>query len=98
MGIADELICSAASIWEISIKAKKGKITLPTTWLGMIISSGISLMNITPEHAFTTAAIDLPHSDPFDRLLVAQAMSEQLRLLTADQTLLNSAYPFIVQA
>ena len=98
IGLADELVCSAASVWEISIKVKKGRMSLPSTWLSMIISNGVKLLDITSEHAYATASVDLPQGDPFDRLLVAQAMSEQLILLTADRILLNSHYPFIRQA
>jgi PIN domain nuclease of toxin-antitoxin system len=98
LGLADNLYCSAASVWELTIKANLGKLELPKGWLGSVTSSGIQLMDVTSDHALSISTVDILHGDPFDRLLVAQAMTEQLGLLTADQTLLKTAYPFIVKA
>jgi PIN domain nuclease of toxin-antitoxin system len=98
MGTADSLYCSAASVWELTLKARAGKLELPKGWLDAVVASGIELMDITPEHALAVAVVDLPHGDPFDRLLLAQAMTEQVGLLTADKTLLETDYPFVVKA
>ena len=81
---------SAASIWEISIKAGIGKLKID---LGRLIpclqEAGFEQLPVTWEHA--KAVRDLPehHKDPFDRMLIAQAQTEPLRLLTHDKTLLQ---------
>ena len=79
---------SACSIWEIAIKFKLGKLPVaPAEVISAARMAQFSLLPVTPDHA---AAIgDLPdlHSDPFDRLLVAQARCENLQLLTLDTTL-----------
>ncbi len=86
---------SAASIWEMSIKVALGKLTLDMDrLLAVLASTGVERLDIT--HAHARAVLDLPpiHRDPFDRMLVAQALCEPLRLLTADRTL--AAYGDIV--
>jgi PIN domain nuclease of toxin-antitoxin system len=85
---ADAVYISAASIWEISIKAKLGKIkTDPDELEEVIEKSGFLELPIRATHAVHVNRLPLHHNDPFDRLLVAQAMSEPLVLLTADTML-----------
>jgi PIN domain nuclease of toxin-antitoxin system len=82
---ASEVFVSAASIWEISIKARLGKIDAdPRRMAQAITESGFSELPITAQHA--AGVEDLPdhHKDPFDRLLVAQALAEPLKFLTSD--------------
>lgn len=81
---------SAASLWEIAIKHALGRGNMPISSqaaLGFFRQSGYRLLSIEPEH--TTALESLPplHADPFDRLLVAQAQTEPMRLLTHDAQL-----------
>lgn len=79
---------SAASLWEMSIKISLGKLTLPKPYevflREQLTLNGVGILNITLRH--TAAVIDLPfhHRDPFDRLLAAQAMTEDLTLISAD--------------
>lgn len=90
---ADELIVSTATIWEIAIKhALLGKRRDSMVLSGhaaqdQFEAAGFTLLPITAAHA--AAVDDLPplHGDPFDRLLVAQALTEPLRLLTRDARL-----------
>lgn len=85
---ADEVWISAASIWEIAIKSRLGKIDGdPLAMAEAIARSGFLELPVTARHAATVANLPLHHADPFDRLLVAQAMSEPLILLTADAAL-----------
>ncbi len=87
---------SVASIWEISIKAARGRLTAnPTTVLKAIEPAGFSLLPILGEHAARVFDLGLHHSDPFDRLLVAQAQLESLTLLSNDEAL--AAYGSCVQ-
>ena len=83
-----EFYLSAASSWEIGIKAASGKLSLPEspeTYVPMrLAQQGIIPLPILQQHAL--AVYDLPkhHSDPFDRLLIAQAQTEEMVVLTAD--------------
>jgi PIN domain nuclease of toxin-antitoxin system len=80
-----ECYLSAASIWEVAIKFKLGKLDLsPDALIAAARQSNIRLLSVTPEHGAATATLPAIHSDPFDRLLIAQARLEKLRLLTAD--------------
>ncbi len=84
-----EFYLSAASSWEISIKTSSGKLQLPrppTSYVPKrLADQGIIPLPILHQHAL--AVYDLPkhHTDPFDRLLIAQAQAEQMVVLTADR-------------
>lgn len=86
---------SPASYWEIAIKISLGKYELPESFRIFIerelAGNNFRILPIEPRH--TAGLIDLPfhHRDPFDRLLVAQAMAEQIPLVSADPAL--DAYP-----
>jgi PIN domain nuclease of toxin-antitoxin system len=85
---ADAVYVSAASIWEIAIKARLGKIEADAAFLvDAIDSSGFQELPVSASHSAAVAKLPLHHSDPFDRLLLAQAFSEPLRLVTADPVL-----------
>lgn len=85
---ADEVYVSAASIWEIAIKSGLGKIEGDVVQMvSAIEGSGFLELPVTADHAARVADLPLHHRDPFDRLLVAQAMTEPLTLLTADNVL-----------
>jgi PIN domain nuclease of toxin-antitoxin system len=85
---ADVVFISAASIWEIAIKARLGKIDGDVQELAAAIgASGFEELAMTARHAAAVAGLPRHHSDPFDRLLLAQALSEPLHLLTADRQL-----------
>ena len=85
---ADEVSISAASIWEIAIKSRLGKLAGDANQLAAAIDeSGFTELPVTSRHAAAVARLPLHHADPFDRLLVAQALAEPLILLTADKTL-----------
>lgn len=79
---------SAASIWEISVKAAIGKLKLtPRSVITAIEQAGFQLLPVNAEHAARVYDLDVAHSDPFDRLLVAQAQVESMTLLTRDASL-----------
>jgi PIN domain nuclease of toxin-antitoxin system len=85
---AEEVYISAASIWEVAIKAGLGKIQGDTRLLaGAIEAGGFVELPVTARHAALVSELPHHHRDPFDRLLVAQAMTEPLVLLTADAQL-----------
>jgi PIN domain nuclease of toxin-antitoxin system len=79
---------SAASIWEISIKASLGKLDAdPGEIIAAIEPAGLTLLPILAEHAAKVAKLPPRHKDPFDRMLIAQALSEPMILLTNDDAL-----------
>ncbi len=99
IGGARGVFVSAATIWELTIKAMLGKLTVPACLPAILTDQGLQLLNVTAEHA--EAIHDYPElvrHDPFDRLLVAQADRSGLRLLTADRVLLGLAKDFILDA
>jgi len=82
-----QLWVSAASIWEISIKYALGRGTMPISGneaLDWFRRSGYRLLPISPEHAAAVEALPNHHQDPFDRILIAQALIEPMRLVTHD--------------
>ena len=88
---------SAASTWELAIKAALGKLTLPDDLDDAIDRSALRDLPVTRRHTLASDITALQHKDPFDALLVAQAKVERLTLLTADTKLLT-ALPDAVDA
>jgi PIN domain nuclease of toxin-antitoxin system len=85
---AEAIFISSASIWEIAIKVRLGKIKAdPPELIEHIEESGFQELPVWSRHAIIVAGLPMHHTDPFDRLLVAQAISEPLRLVTADTQL-----------
>lgn len=85
----NEVWVSAVSIWEVSIKHALGRGDMPISGAAALQycqAAGYALLSITPAHAATTETLPALHADPFDRLLMAQALCEPLRLLTHDET------------
>lgn len=81
---------SAASLWEIAIKHSLGRGDMPVSGadaLRYFQAAGYRLLAVEPEHAVAIAELPTLHQDPFDRLLVAQALVEPMRLLTHDPVL-----------
>lgn len=78
---------SAASVWEIAIKQRLGKLQAPDNLLEVIESSDFLPLTINFVHALVAARLPLHHDDPFDRMLVAQAQTEGMILVTRDRKL-----------
>lgn len=79
---------STASLWEIAIKHSLGRGAMPVSGeeaLGYFRQAGYGILPIEPEHAVAVEQLAPHHQDPFDRLLVAQALTEPMRLLTHDE-------------
>lgn len=87
----NELLLSAASAWEIAIKHALGRLDLPESperyVPGRMRSSSVEGLNVTHAHALASGSLPALHRDPFDRMLVAQALSERLPIITADQAI-----------
>jgi PIN domain nuclease of toxin-antitoxin system len=82
---ADLVFVSAASAWEAAIKAALGRLHLPDTMEAGVEESGFEKLPISFSHAEAAAALPSHHLDPFDRMLVAQAILEGLTLITHDR-------------
>ena len=87
IGEADVVFVSAATAWEAAVKASLGRLELPDTVESGVEDSGFEKMQISFSHAEAAAALPPHHGDPFDRMLVAQAISEDLTLVTHDRRL-----------
>ena len=78
---------SAATLWEIAIKRSIGKLIIPHGYLEAIDASNFTELPITWEHARATEKLPLIHRDPFDRMLVTQAIHENLTIATTDKNI-----------
>lgn len=96
---SDRVHVSSASTWELAIKAALGKVTIPDDLEGELATAGLVELPITVAHTLAVRDVTgIPHDDPFDRVLVAQAQVEDLTFLTADRAILGSGLPHIRSA
>lgn len=80
---------SAVSVWEIAIKHSLKRTDMPISGVEALAhfrNAGYLLLDVSPDHAAAIESLAPHHADPFDRLLVAQALTEPLRLITHDTT------------
>lgn len=84
-----EIIVSAASVWEIAIKSRLGKLPKGTAFArrlpAVLIEQGFTSLPISAEHAMRAGWLDGDHRDPFDRMIAAQALAEGLIVVTNDR-------------
>lgn len=78
---------SAASIWEIAIKSALGKLSVPDGLIEELARQGFEELVVTFEDALAAGALPPHHRDPFDRMLIAQAVNRDLLLVSADPQL-----------
>ena len=91
---SNEVFVSAATAWELGIKQMKGKIRLSKSVSDQMALYGFLELPISLKHAEQAAGLQMLHGDPFDRMLVAQAIVERMTLVTADRVL--AEYPVAV--
>jgi len=91
---AHEVYVSAVTVWEVEIKRAIGKLTAPDDFATEVIERGFDGLAIDLAHASAAGRLPLLHPDPFDRMLVAQAMVEGLILVSDDRNV--SAYEVVV--
>lgn len=93
----NELYLSAVSYWEICIKQSLGKLTLVENWTAVfdeaMTANRIKWLAVEKSHCQKIIELPSLHSDPFDRLLIAQALCEEMTLLTADRHIQRYAVP-----
>jgi PIN domain nuclease of toxin-antitoxin system len=83
----NRVVVSAVVIWEVAIKRRLGKLEAPDDLLDQLERAGVDLFPITAGHADRVGTLPLHHRDPFDRLLIAQAETDGLSLISADSDL-----------
>ena len=84
----NSLFFSIAGYWEIGIKTSIGKLKLSSDWQETIpramTRNGVKWLEITPDHVHAVSTLQWIHRDPFDRIMIAQAMRNDLKIVTAD--------------
>lgn len=87
--VDNELLVSLASIWEIQIKISLGKLSLPRPLPDIVATqvneNQIKVMQIELSHIYTLDLLPLHHRDPFDRIIIAQAMNEKISIASIDK-------------
>lgn len=91
----NEVFLSAASVWELNLKIARQKLALPADYAARLIADGLEELPVTIDHATRTAALPALHGDPFDRLLIAQALAEGLMLVTSDREICRYDVPVL---
>jgi PIN domain nuclease of toxin-antitoxin system len=95
---AEELLFSVVSFAEMGIKAATGKLRMPRDIREHILGSGVRILGLAPEHGLGVAGLPLHHRDPFDRLLISQARSEGLTIVSADRRFQDYDVPLVLVA
>jgi PIN domain nuclease of toxin-antitoxin system len=87
--VNNELLVSLVSIWEIQIKVSLGKLSLPRPLADIIATqvseNQIKIMQIDLSHIYTLDLLPLHHRDPFDRIIIAQAINEKISIASIDK-------------
>jgi PIN domain nuclease of toxin-antitoxin system len=84
---ANEILLSAAVVWEVAIKRSLGKLDAPDGFASQLVNGGAVPLTISLDHADAVRSLPWHHRDPFDRLLVAQATLEDAVLVSNDERL-----------
>ena len=84
---ANEPLVSVATVWELAIKLRLGKLEAPDSLPETVVEQGFLWLGIAPDHAWGVTTLPDHHRDPFDRLLVSQAISERVPIVSADEQL-----------
>ncbi len=96
---AQEIFLSPVTSWEVAIKAASGKLQLPeppgTYVPTRMVRQGLRPLPISHQHALVVFGLPPHHRDPFDRMLIAQALVENLTLLTADREIKKYDVPLL---
>ena len=83
----NELFVSSVSLWEILVKASLGKYLLPESFLDDVLRSNVQILDIAIAALRAIQHLPYHHKDPFDRMIIAQAITEKLTLVTHDVNL-----------
>ncbi|TAK46570.1 MAG: type II toxin-antitoxin system VapC family toxin [Saprospiraceae bacterium] len=80
---SNHILVSLASLWEIAIKTSLGKLDIPAS-LDLLVPVEMDFLNTTLAHILLVQALPFHHKDPFDRMLIAQALTEDIHIMTDD--------------
>ena len=92
---SNDVLVSAASVWEVEIKRAKGTLEAPGDVVEQIEAAGFDLLSITGLHAREAGRLPGHHNDPFDRMLVAQAVVEDATLVSGDTVIPGYGVPVL---
>lgn len=92
---ADVSYVSAATFWEIAIKRARGRLDVPDDLFAFVGRAGFEVLDITSHHGWMAGSLPRLHGDPFDRVLVAQAIVEGLTLVTSDRRIQEYGVPVL---
>jgi PIN domain nuclease of toxin-antitoxin system len=93
--MSEQRFLSAATAWELNLKQAAGKLKLTTPVSAMMRTFGLQELPVAMRHGDRAATLPLHHRDPFDRILVAQALVEDMILVTADIRLAQYGVPLL---
>ena len=82
---ANEVLVSIASLWELTIKLSAGKLSLEADLQTIVTEEGFSILHVSFDHLARLRTLPRIHRDPFDRMMIAQALAEGIPVGTADR-------------
>jgi PIN domain nuclease of toxin-antitoxin system len=91
----NRILLSAAVIWEVAIKRSLGKLQAPSNLAATLVAAGAQPLAITLDHADVVEALPWHHRDPFDRMLVAQALTEGATIVSQDERMQPYGVPVV---
>jgi PIN domain nuclease of toxin-antitoxin system len=92
----NQILVSAVTPWEIAIKQGVGRLSFPLDRFdATIVGMGCNILPILPSHGIEVARLPRLHSDPFDRMLISQALVEGLALVTRDRAIMQYEVPVL---
>ena len=94
----NEVVVSAASVWELNMKRARGRLQWPGSLLNELGAREVDVLDVNAQHAVLAAELPMHHRDPFDRMLVAQALHDGYTLVTADRRLGAYYVPILAAA
>lgn len=92
---AADLLFSVVSFAEIGIKAAVGKLAVPGSLQQQVRDAGLRTLSLSAAHGLAVAKLPVHHRDPFDRLLIAQALTDNLTIVTADPRFAQYGVPIL---
>lgn len=91
----NQVLISAIVVWEVAIKRSLGKLDAPEDLAPTLLGAGAQPLPVTLEHAAAVEKLPWRHRDPFDRMLVAQALTEDAAIVSRDEPLSGYGVPIV---
>jgi PIN domain nuclease of toxin-antitoxin system len=92
---AERVYVSSATIWEMALKVARGRLVAPSDFPDRLLDQGMLQLALEWEHARVAGGLPLHHRDPFDRMLIAQAIVERLTIVTRDEAIPRYPVPVL---